>query len=268
MCPSELPPEPAPLHPTPDAHVDDETLALLALGEDAATARQEAHLASCARCQVEVEQLRAVVATSRSLTDDDRLVDPPPSVWENVRTELGLSSDADVATKATDDEALAEVVPLDDRRSRRSWSSGVLVAASVASLAVGIALTAVVMRGPDNQPGSPGPSSSVVAAASLAALPDHTGTGEAQIVTRDGVDYLKIDASDLSQGNGFYEVWLIDPKTMQMVGLGALDSAQGLFPIPTGLDLSKYRLVDVSLEPMDGQPTHSGNSIVRGELAT
>jgi hypothetical protein len=156
------------------------------------------------------------------------------------------------------------VVSIDRARVRRSWSTSVLVAASVASLAVGVGLSTVVTR---DSPGAPAPTTQVVAAASLAALPDHTGSGEAQIVTRDGTDYLKIDATDLSQGDGFYEVWLIDPATMQMVGLGALDSPEGLFPIPDGLDLSKYRLVDVSLEPMDGKPTHSGDSIVRGELS-
>jgi hypothetical protein len=259
--PSELPEEPSAVPPDPAiAHLDDEVLALRALGEDAGTATDDAHLASCARCQAELDQLRAVVSASRSLTDADRPVAPPSSVWEAIQAHVR----GDRSAGSTAASSGAEVVPLADRRGRRSWSTSVLVAASVASLAVGVVLSAVATRESD----PPSPATQVVAAASLAALPDHTGTGEATIVQRNGTDYLQIDASDLSQGQGFYEVWLIDPKTMQMVGLGALDSAEGLFPIPEGLDLSKYRLVDVSLEPMDGQPTHSGNSIVRGELAT
>jgi hypothetical protein len=254
--PSETPPEPASVPPigAGGTHVDDEVLALRALGEPAGTSADDAHLAGCARCQVELDQLRAVVTTSRSLRAEDQVQQPPASVWAAIQTEV------------LPEPAPASVTALDGRRQRRAWSTGVLVAASVASLVAGAVITTVVTR--DGTTPGPAPTTQVVAAASLAALPDHSGSGEAQIVTRDGVDYLRIDAADLSRGKGFYEVWLIDPKTMQMVGLGALDTSHGLFPVPTGLDLSKYRLVDVSLEPMDGEPTHSGNSIVRGELAT
>ena len=79
---------------------------------------------------------------------------------------------------------------------------------------------------------------------------------------------LVVDVSDLSTGDGFYEVWLIDPETFQMIGLGALTDSAGRFPIPEGLDLSRYTVVDISLEPLDGDPVHSTDSVVRGELST
>ncbi|MEO8107171.1 MAG: anti-sigma factor, partial [Actinomycetes bacterium] len=108
----------------------------------------------------------------------------------------------------------------------------------------------------------------VIASASLAALPQHQGGGTAEIIETDAGAELIVDASDLSSGDGFYEVWLIDPATSQMIGLGALIDNSGRFPIPDGLDLSRYTLVDVSLEPLDGDPVHSTDSVVRGELAT
>jgi hypothetical protein len=107
-----------------------------------------------------------------------------------------------------------------------------------------------------------------VAETQLAALPEHQGQGAAEIVeTADGTE-LVVDVSGLSGGEGFYEVWLIDPDTFAMVGLGALTDESGRFPVPDGLDLSQYRVVDVSLEPFDGDPVHSRDSVVRGELAT
>jgi hypothetical protein len=36
--------------------------------------------------------------------------------------------------------------------------------------------------------------------------------------------------------------------------------------VPPGTDLNRYRLVDVSDEPHDGDATHSGKSLLRGTL--
>jgi hypothetical protein len=36
--------------------------------------------------------------------------------------------------------------------------------------------------------------------------------------------------------------------------------------VPAGIDTGEYDLVDISEEPYDGDPTHSGDSIVRGQL--
>ena len=47
-----------------------------------------------------------------------------------------------------------------------------------------------------------------------------------------------------------------------------MTSESGTFALPAGLDLSEYPIVDVSDEPVDGNPAHSSVSIVRGTLAT
>ena len=33
-----------------------------------------------------------------------------------------------------------------------------------------------------------------------------------------------------------------------------------------GLDLTEFPLLDISVEPLDGDPTHSGVSVARGDL--
>ena len=38
--------------------------------------------------------------------------------------------------------------------------------------------------------------------------------------------------------------------------------------LPADLDLAEFPLVDVSVEPLDGNPTHSGDSVARGELTS
>ena len=42
--------------------------------------------------------------------------------------------------------------------------------------------------------------------------------------------------------------------------------ASGRFDLPAGLDLDQFSVVDVSEEQFDGDPAHSGDSIVRGPL--
>ncbi len=55
------------------------------------------------------------------------------------------------------------------------------------------------------------------------------------------------------------------PTVVAEVGL---EGTEGRLPIPASVDLDDYAVVDVSAEPLDGDPTHSGDSIVRGILGT
>ena len=59
-------------------HTDDDVLALIAMGETVDPA-DDAHVQQCPRCQSRVDQLTAVVTTTRSITPDDRPITPPPA---------------------------------------------------------------------------------------------------------------------------------------------------------------------------------------------
>ena len=73
---------------------------------------------------------------------------------------------------------------------------------------------------------------------------------------------------DKNEARGYQEVWLIAPDLTRLVSLGVMTSESGTFPVPAGLDLAEYPIVDVSDEPVDGNPAHSSVSIVRGTLAS
>ena len=62
------------------------------------------------------------------------------------------------------------------------------------------------------------------------------------------------------------EVWLITEDATEIISLGMLEGQTGEFVVPDAVDLREFVLVDVSDEPVDGDPTHSGDSIVRGAL--
>jgi anti-sigma-K factor RskA len=69
------------------------------------------------------------------------------------------------------------------------------------------------------------------------------------------------------------ELWLIDAdengNVIDLVSLGDLDNDDdNSFGIPSGYDLAVYSVVDISVEPRDGDATHSGRSILRGMLST
>lgn len=75
-----------------------------------------------------------------------------------------------------------------------------------------------------------------------------------------------IDLDAPTSADGYREVWLIASDLSGLVSLGVLQGQEGRFDIPAGLDLEKFSLVDVSEEHFDGDPAHSGDSIVRGPL--
>jgi anti-sigma-K factor RskA len=77
-----------------------------------------------------------------------------------------------------------------------------------------------------------------------------------------------VQARALGGDDGFHEVWLINLDGTRMVALGVLaEGDTGEFDVPRGLLDEGYRIVDISVEPDDGDPTHSGVSLARGELA-
>jgi hypothetical protein len=49
------------------------------------------------------------------------------------------------------------------------------------------------------------------------------------------------------------------------VSLGPL-RPDGSYDLPPGLDPEQFPIVDVSVEPLDGDPAHSGDSRLRGQL--
>ena len=243
-----------------DMHVSDDLLATAAMGDPVPDVDRQ-HIAGCSACAQQVAEYSRLLDAGRSTSPDDLPAPPPAAVWSGITAELGIGPGADAGATSAE----AEVVALAPRRAAR-WTTSWLVAAAAVGVIAGVGVTAVggAMVGDDAPPvAAPQP---VVAQAALAPLPSKQGTGNAEIVQTPNGPELVVDVSDLSAGDGFYEVWLIDPKTFEMVGLGALTQNEGRFPIPDGLDLSQYRVVDVSIEPYDGDPVHSRDSVVRGEL--
>jgi hypothetical protein len=261
-------------------HCEDDVLALVALGEQPSAA-DASHLAGCATCRAEVESFGRVVTAGRGDRSATPAVEPPAHVWDGIAAATGVGvrprsaaplppappvpATAPVAPPATVPQP-APVLQLRPRTRSRSGFRGLhLVAVAAAALVVGAAggVGVTSLLGDD----SPATPTVVVASTVLDPLPaDPAARGKAVVVEDRGGRVLQVDVSSLGATDGFFEVWLIDSSVKKMVPIGVLSGAKGTFTIPADLDLSQYPVVDISAEPLDGNPVHSGKSLLRGVI--
>lgn len=245
------------------SHVDPELIALRALGAELSTEAED-HVSTCPQCSRELAALVEVVELGRGL-EEPGLVDPPASVWAGIAAATGVPEQSHRAD--TEPREYATGGPpkqltgggADPLRRRGDWTLAAAIAGVLAGAGAVIGWQAI---DGDAQPDAP----ALVAEAVLDPLPDRTATGVAQVVDGEAERrlVLTVDADD--EVDGYLEVWLLRPDVSGMVSLGVLVGQTTELVIPDGLDLADFSVVDVSIEPYNGDPTHSGDSLVRGQL--
>jgi len=196
----------------------------------------------------------------REMTHEDGdLLELPDDLWSGIQSKAKV----DVA----DDRANVVVL---DRRRRFSPRMAISAAAAAVIIIGGIAVAA--------QRDDSGPT--VVASADLAYDPvsfDELGAdavAHVSLVDDDGTLRVEIDESDLPSPAGEtadLELWLIEPDAdgnpAELVSLGLIDPDNpGDFDVPAAYDPEIFFVVDISVEPRDGNASHSGRSILRGPL--
>ncbi len=249
-------------------HPEPEVLALAALGETLDDATR-AHVDSCAECAAEIASYATVVAAGRTVATDgsDSLVAPPARVWDRIRAELNLP--ADLEPDAEPRRVAAKARTLRARTTRPS--DGETRKPAVRWLAIAAAAGIVIGGGGATWwAGRSAPAPVVLEAAVLDALPAWSGaTGAAKVeVAADGTRSLVVTLRGAKTDGGYHEVWLIDKGVTKLIGIGVLDGSTGTFALPPDLNLGEFPVVDISEEHFDGNPAHSGDSIVRGILKT
>jgi anti-sigma-K factor RskA len=239
-------------------HPEYDRLISLALGEPDDDA--SAHLADCATCRAELSTLRQVVSVGAETRSLRGLPEPPARVWDGIEAALTAHAEPGPPVDLAAERERRGGPARRSRRARSRWPNWTTaVAASVAAVAVAVAVTLAVMW-----PGSGGAPDQIVASAVLSAIGDTAAHGDAEVLA-DG--QMRLQVSDLPPVTGYYQVWLIDPTTMQMFPLGVLgQGSSAQLPLPSDVDLTRYSLVDVSAEQFDNNPAHSGKSLLRGEL--
>jgi hypothetical protein len=267
-------------------HCTPEQLALAALREPLPDADTE-HLTGCGRCRAEVASLqRAVDALAvPELAAPGASVAPPMRVWDSIAAATGVtatprpervapssaqvSAPSFVVTPPADetsvDEQPATGTVLPFRARRRPLL--LVAAAAVAGAAIG-AGAVTVLRDSSPEPDR-APIAAPVVAVDLDPLADNDASGRASVIERtDGTRVLEVELRAGDLDDRYYEVWLIDEAVQDMVPVGVARAGTVTFELPGGLDLGRFPIVDVSVEPLDGDPTHSGVSVARGVLDT
>lgn len=248
-------------------HCTPEQLALAALHEPLPP-EDAAHLDRCDTCRAEVATLRRApdLLSVPQLAAPGASVPPPPRVWEAIAAATGVSTpltnDPSVAPAPAAVRAPTEarevpgatVVPFRSRRRPLLLAAAAVLAGAVVGAG---AVAAVQSTGDDGE---------AVATVALDLLPDASGSADV-VVRDDGSRVLEIDLdAPALEGGSYYEVWVIDRSVSGMYPLGAIEPGTQTVELPEGVDLAEYPLVDVSVEPLDGDPTHSGVSVARGDL--
>ncbi len=187
---------------------------------------------------------------------------PGPNVWNAIASELGgrvepvdEEQPPSVLGAAPDGPEVERVVSLDERRPLgRRVAIGLAAVAAIILVAVPVGLALQ--------------SSDVDQTADLLALDANVNAeGEAQLRGRE----LTVDVNGLvTRSDSFYELWLLDldgDELQDLVSLGPVEVGDdGTFVVPGGIDLARFDVVDVSIEIDDGNPDHSGQSVLRGDL--
>ena len=191
--------------------------------------------------------------------DDLEPVSPPADVWAGI--------DARVIDDGRTSAGSASVQSI--AGGRRGRIVVVVLAAAAAIVLVIAATVAVVGRGTADD---------VVSVAPLTFDPaafDPRGadsTAEAQLLEGDGSYAIRLTDTSFPQLDGDdLELWLIEPdedgNPVDIAPVSLVDpDGDGTYEVPAGVDPNTHFVVDISIEPRDGDARHSGQSILRGAL--
>ncbi len=255
-------------------HLDHERLVFLALGESEAVDGESTHLDTCEHCRREMASLRHVAGLGAGTQGLRDLPDPPEHLWQGIMAEIRAAEElpsiaeprrpvSPAAPAATGGSTVGATGAR--RRPRRGrlprWVT--TVGTAVAAAALGVVGTLAVLNVTGTEPE---PQRAVLASAPLAAYGSTppAANGEARVFDN---GRLHLHVANLPDVAGYYEVWLINPDTMEMFSVGVLgDRSDELLPLPPNVDLDAYSVVDVSAEAYDNDTAHSGNSLLRGTL--
>ena len=238
-------------------HIDPDTLALLALGEPAATPDDAAHLRSCPVCEKDLDSLVLTAQLGRDSLAEVPLAVPHPAVWSRIAADLGIEESPRWEARQPEPSGSGPVAPVRPLRTRLLP----LLAAAAAIVAL------VAVGGIAWQLLRPTPPA-VIATANLDAFPAWpSATGSAVVEERaNGERVVRLSLAAPAGPGDYREAWLITGDASALVSLGVVRGGEATLPIPDDIDIDRYQLVDVSAEADDGDPAHSGDSIVRGQL--
>lgn len=229
------------------------------LGADDAASFERA-LAADSSLRMEVEGLRPLVADLEALPGEAwDPPEPPP-----------LRMPADAAGRER-----AQVADSDagEAGRRRGWlrlpAVVSLAPLRAAALAVLLVATGVVVG---SVVGAGGDGSSPVAALTMSRIDDGPSGahGTVELASGERRATVAVGGLDPSGDDRFYELWLLD-EDGRMIALGSFpvgDDGSAEVELPIPVPPARYAYFDLSLQEDNGDPAHSGVSVLRGPTSS
>ena len=197
---------------------------------------------------------RGLAPSARTATDD--VVGRPTSPGEsNGHRPNRLATGRDAADPPSRGSTTASPAS-SPGRSRILQATAIAVTAAIIGVAGTLGI--VTLRDSDG--------TKLVSRAQLAALPAAPAGahGSAEVVHVGLATELRLTLSGMPNPPGYYEAWLFDPTSGTMFPMGPISASGGTVMV-TGVDLGRYRGVDISAQAMDGRGGH-GHTMLRGAL--
>ncbi len=178
------------------------------------------------------------------------LEDPPADLWAGIASELGLDPAAGTPASAASPPAPTGI-------SRRALLGGIAGAFAAGGLA-GAGIT--WLAGGEDQPELV---ETEVQLAPLEELDD--AQGRARLLREGSALFLDIELDDdIANPDGYVEVWLINEDLTRMITVGTFPPGRHVrLQVDPALVEQRYTIVDLSNEPYDDNPAHSGDTVLR-----
>lgn len=239
--------------------IDREIAVSYLLGELSGEDREqfEARLASDTELASTVAELRPVVSELEAVPAD--VWDPPEPPPLDIARVTGNAPLAEREAAVTTAERGRKA------KSSTPWARILgFVASGVALLLVGFFIG--TRTGEDQTSTAPSGVGPALALDRLGEAPQDAH-GQVQMVSSEG-DQMRLDVSGLrpSHQGDFYEAWLLG-KDGELVALGSFRVGQGgqkSVELPLPVNPASFKYFDVSIQPDNGSPDHSGRSVLRG----
>ena len=231
------------------------------------------------------DEFAGVVAAIQALEPGDFDLDAPPAdVWDGIAASLADELDAAPrdgretphVTAVTSTPPLRSLSERRERLERQQRGSAfparqmLLAAAAVVVVVVAVSAFVLVRTG----------GADTIATADLAYEPEvydqlgENAVASVRLVDDEGAVRIEFDeaalpASELADED--LELWLLQidesGAVVDLVSLGIVDDIDRRYAVPEGYDTDEYSVVDISVEPRDGDAQHSGRTILRGPLS-
>jgi hypothetical protein len=214
------------------------------------------HLSSCSACRDELVDLAiahgTLAGSAHALTTlyDDQAISRGSSIpeIEMVGGDAGQLPNLAVDTSSP------------GQRSTRMRSRSLVALSAAAAFLLVVVIGAAALRSDSSSSGR------VVASAALSPISAPASAGGSVTALAIGnTRKLTVDTRNLASppGQRFYEVWLLNPSTKKMLPVGVLPpSGAGTYSMNASI-MAGYSAVDVSLQSNNGNPAHSGTSVLR-----